>query len=418
MSFFINVFSIFLLLFSCFYVAISDKENIYCFLVFAFPFAAVFKYGTIGTSLFFVVIVVAVIKCLFTQRNVDFYFVVCFLPFFIIASIGVFSFHGVFQIIKLSTLLLLLYLFCKNNEFMENKQIIWFYIFAVLFSSLLGLFKDHIPRLGYLIGEASLSRLNQKDGVIYAATRFSGLDGDPNYYTALLMPAIIILLTLLFQRKQKYKFLIFLLFCTFSYFGVKTLSKSFALIYVFSALIILVFNLKKHPLSTVLILLLLVFIIIANPFGLLTNIFLRLDSSLDFSNLSVGTSGRSVIWASYWNSIMENPFRLLFGYGIGADYLNGYASHNIYIESIYKIGLIGFSLFFLLCSIIFCKNISVRDGGKVFVLNFLPLTVTLILLFFLEGLTNYDLFFYLIVSFSFINFLSNKTLTDYNNKGV
>ena len=76
----------------------------------------------------------------------------------------------------------------------------------------------------------------------------------------------------------------------------------------------------------------------SSPFAV---IMMRLTSSSDLAEL---TTGRTELFAQYWNVISENVGTLLFGKGLQADILQDKGVHNLYLEIVYYTGLIGLIL--------------------------------------------------------------------------
>jgi O-antigen ligase len=78
--------------------------------------------------------------------------------------------------------------------------------------------------------------------------------------------------------------------------------------------------------------------LLAGNVELFNVVLVRFDEASDIATL---TTGRSDLWASYTEYLIQNPFVLLFGSGFGAPLINGHGAHNTYLDLLYYLGIVG-----------------------------------------------------------------------------
>lgn len=133
--------------------------------------------------------------------------------------------------------------------------------------------------------------------------------------------------------------------------GFLTLSKAFIVVFAFEVGVILLYYAVKHKkkafkLIGIIVGLLLVFCLIFRQ---------RLDTILERffvynydTILGMLTTGRSAIWQTYTNAVLESPAKLLFGFGLFSQDQLLIGPHNFYIFLLYRFGIIGIFLLGLL----------------------------------------------------------------------
>ena len=124
------------------------------------------------------------------------------------------------------------------------------------------------------------------------------------------------------------------------------------------------------------------------------------------------TTGRADLNDFYLNYLWSNPQVLFFGEGINADRAIGAWNnvHNIYIESLFKLGIVGSLLY--LSALLISTRIKKTNVSKRKFVNFFPMIFLLILYYALAGITMYELPFYLSIAFlaKDFNYLDKQTL--------
>ena len=222
----------------------------------------------------------------------------------------------------------------------EMRRANSFLTWGVLLASLIGYF---------LVENENFSRyitvdINYIDGEI--VSRFSGVNGDPNYYSALV---IFVIASNLFHFIHQPRVSHIAYVVVLTAFGILSLSKMFLLLLAIT-LILFLFGwirekggLSKKGIVSV-------FLIAA---GLLvggnavlnsTSVQLILARMGASSNLGEFTTGRSDIWLEYVKEIFGNLEYFLFGTYRNSMTVDGYVTHNTFLQIWWKVGLLGMLL--------------------------------------------------------------------------
>ena len=114
------------------------------------------------------------------------------------------------------------------------------------------------------------------------------------------------------------------------------------------------------------------------------------------------TTGRTDIWSNYFAYIKSNARIFLFGDGIGAKYLYG-AAHNIYVETWYHVGIVGFCSYILTLIGTFSHRKLIRRT----VTNYFLVLCVAIMYAFLCGFTGFEFPFYMISCWIVLNTTMN-----------
>ena len=375
-------------------ILILKNKGIFCILIFIHPMATIFKVAPGTTSFFTLIEIFAILILSFRVYN----FRKEFLLLIIILIFEIFiNANGIINIIKLFNIIMIYYLFTVLYKKEDAKYYIICFLASILISSLLGAVKDKIPRLISFYESIIFEVLDGE-----AVFRFSGIYNDPNYFSVSIIQGIIVVFSSFINRNIKNRTLFGVIFLLLLFCGSLTISKSFYLLALFVIVMIMLssdFNRNFVPIICGIFLIMLVIHI--NPFGLLNNIFARFDT-YDI------TTGRADIWKVYIAYIFSSVKTFLIGVGIDASYLlaSNHVAHNIYIEVLYHIGIIGFILYFATFAII--TNLS-DIKIKRCMLNYIGYICLMIQFFFLNGLTTFDMPFYLMICYIVFN-------CDYKNK--
>ena len=174
--------------------------------------------------------------------------------------------------------------------------------------------------------------------------RFSCFEADPNYYATLILLGLALLCKL--KESGRIRSIWFWTSgAALCIVGALTYSKSFLLVLVLLGGIYIIWQMWSRKIikgmawaafGTIVGMYLL--FAESSPFAV---IMMRLTSSSDLAEL---TTGRTELFAQYWNVISENVGTLLFGKGLQADILQDKGVHNLYLEIVYYTGLIGLIL--------------------------------------------------------------------------
>lgn len=367
---------------------LKDIEWAFCFLFFLVPFATVFKYSPVTASLFTYLEIVLVARIVFRNvKSINQRFFVCFFVFVVYVIVG--SDLQVTTIIKQLMVPLLIYGFFRDYQ-SDLKQVLLFFTFGLLLSSVFAQFIDQIPNLGtYIV--LDLAHLSSE-----SVLRRSGLYSDPNYYSVALIMAITGLLTL-FVNEQMGAFSLVLVVALIM-FGAQTVSKSFLLMLavVLALFVVSLFYRKRYLVSIVflVVIVLLLIAVLNGEIAIFSNIIERL--TLGKGNTESLTTGRTISWKIYSEYIFgDNFFATLFGQGIGAGFPENIdAAHNTYLDMLYYYGFIGSMLFIVTCAYACPK----QTGEKQYNVNMLLWGVLLVMIFFLSYLKYYDFAFMIILA--------------------
>lgn len=177
-------------------------------------------------------------------------------------------------------------------------------------------------------------------------TRLSGFYGDPNFYSAHItacMAAIQLLLPI--EQSRMGRAFMAAAFVLLTYCGLLSASKAFAVIvialFIFWIPVLLERRNRSGALVRIVVTIIGVFIVALS----LTSVreLLRVfDDRFRYAyNISRLTTHRTDLWQVYFEKLAEDPVLALFGEGYTTVNINGRASHNSLIQSVYQFGLLG-----------------------------------------------------------------------------
>lgn len=201
----------------------------------------------------------------------------------------------------------------------------------------------------YLAVFPSITRYIGIDYVM-GVVRHSGYYGDPNFYSSHITAALGGILILFSNNDKKRKlFLLILIMTLLLYCGLLSISKSFLLVSVFMILIWfldLLFRRGKVSIKLTLIftiIIMMVFLLSSTMFTDMLDVMLsRFSGDNNWSEL---TTGRTELWANYFNAFAEDPLLLWFGKGFTSVTVGDRGSHNTIIQCVFQFGLVGCILF-------------------------------------------------------------------------
>lgn len=368
-------------------------ESVYYHLLFCLPFTMIYKLSPSSTSLFaYVMLAVGIILMIRVHR----YSVV---PLLLIALFAIYALFGMGDnfttVIKMIMGMLLLYVFVKKIDSSDFKNHIIAFSLGMLGSSCIGLLKGSWPHLDMYFSDMDTIYI---EGV--KSFRFTGLYLDPNYFSVSVIFALTLCL-MLFFNKECNRVALGIIIGALTVFGFISYSKMF-LLSIFVLVLIFIFGGVKSPRRLIITLFVfvlggaLLYLWMQNG-GYLSTMADRLSES-DISN------GRFYMWTTYINYICRSPLILLFGDGLGAQYLSVGGPHNTYIETVFFIGLLGGTLFLAaLLSIFLSRKYNIRRK----VVNFALPILFGIMAATLGCLTINDLMFYCILMWIGFNFDTN-----------
>lgn len=174
--------------------------------------------------------------------------------------------------------------------------------------------------------------------------RFQGLFADPNYFNALLITSIAILLKLKDLQRVTVSFF-YLIGGSFVLFGLLTYSKSFFLCLILLVGIYVLWQLRDRKVFwaslIVIAVMLAATVMLLLEFTPLMVILQRFTGSKTLSSM---TTGRTDVFLLYWAQVTKSFSNFFIGLGQKA-YRIYKDPHNLYLEIMYHTGLVGLSLF-------------------------------------------------------------------------
>lgn len=384
LSLFVPIVALVAFFVSILYVTCSNDKSIFAFLFFLFPFALVFKMSPDSSSLFTFVELFSVAIIFLKKRAISIRVMVVFIPLLALVTL---TMNSILEVLKLFLIFVLYYLFTTVYDSKDTEKYLLFFVCGLLSSTVLGIFKEKIPRLLSFYSDLNYDWLNGKYTI-----RFSGIYNDPNYFSIALVQPLILFALFIIGKKTKHKLLMIFSGLALIGFGMSTYSKSFYLILGIIFILIMLSDIRKNLVFLVLSALGVVLLIIWNPRGIFDGIIYRFLSG-DI------TTGRVAIWIEYWKVISSSWRNILIGVGLGAPYVQK-AAHNLYVETVYYIGFIGLILYTV---VMFTVSTNRKSQFKKSVLNYIGYICLALQYAFLCGVTGYDVPFYLMMSYMIYN---------------
>ena len=369
-----------------------DEEELLLSLFVLLPFATVYKWKPNTTSFVTWLELIALIKLFIgnkiklTKSFLGYYclFSMCIILSMMIAGNG----FRVSEIIKNIVGLLLVYHFAQICSEKGYERIIYYYFLGMIISSIIALMGEYFRYFTVFVRQIGYD--------IRIQNRFSGLNGDPNYYSVCL---IMVLLGAYSLRKVNRQFF-YIALAMVTILGMQTYSKSFFLVLIVTYIFIMYEDLNNHEyLACCLYILCAAIGLWMISRGRIDVINLIIYRFKDSANAGGITTGRADIWGMYVQFFLTHPVQFCLGVGLNSGFLDGQGPHNFYIELLYFLGLIG-TLPFLGCIMAIVGGIKTR---KRTLANYFGVIV-MVMWFFLQMLFNNELYFqilYLVLIYKF-----------------
>lgn len=381
---FSSIFSYAALLLSLMAILTLSEEDAVCFLTFIMSFANIFKSSPEAQSFFTYLLLFYVLWALFKRGRMDTNFLLSltFLVAFLAAQ-SLISFHA-FRLIKFLANILFIYIAINTSMQGGNKKLYLSYVLGTALSSLTAAL-NIIPNQIKYIGSKDL-------GILYDdLVRFSGLYGDPNYYSVNLIISLC-LIVVLHHKKQLGATAALLLSALMVGFAVMTVSKSAFLMLLLPLLMLLYSKIKSRKYFAFAVLLIigagLAISILAGKIELLDPLLSRFEAG----NL---TTGRADLWKNYADYFQKNPLNFIFGVGFGGALVGVKAAHNTYIDILYYLGLVGTIPLIAVFVAITNKQKSI---GRRNLLNYGVILCIMFMYFFLSELFYFDWAFHIMIA--------------------
>lgn len=383
----------------CLIIFFCDREFILCQMFFIMPMANIFKMAPGSQSFFTIILLLYVIFHLVLPRNAT-AIIVLFGVYIVIVQLAMGDFD-LFKTIKLVCNVLFLSSVLNNHIKTRHREIFLSYIVGNVVASIMGLMDSHVFRIESFVGVTEFASAELEVFV----TRFTGLYGDPNYYSVGLIISLC-LIVILYHRNEIKVFPALLLSGTIIYFLIITYSKSAIAMLVVILLFFIYALAKKKKYVPIIVLSFSAIAIIVLAFSgqipaleVVVKRFMSSDT-LDGMDVNTLTTGRTDIWLMYARYLISNSRILLFGQGVGADYYNR-APHSTFIDFLYFLGVAGTAL--LLLSLLAISKQSRLVKTKRNILNYSVMLCVVVMYCFLSELFFFDIPFHLFVAITAMN---------------
>ena len=383
-------------------------ENLLLYMLANIPFFNILNYKTGTTSMFYLLIIVFVVKYYFSKH--EHYkirtktLIIVVLVLFSLYNLSVFETYIKWVLKFIPVILIYKEEWLYNNM---SKTITYLTISAIISSA-----------MGYILLNAD--KYLYTGSYVYSngssATRFAGLIGDSLVYSQFIL--IVMACNLIKIEKYKCnKTLCMLAIVILIAFGFFTYSKTYIALMLFTVFFYFIYKLvqyvreKKSYKFIIFCIICLIGCVIAvnyiaqNSSGNMISSYITRFTSSDL------LTGRSEIYARFINLWKENPQVLIVGIGFEKyiePYNNGTCqySHNIYIETISLFGV----LVFCILAIFIVKAIISYFVKKGDIIYLLPILILAISGFVLHGHLEFGYYFNIILAIIFFNLGKEEAL--------
>lgn len=363
--------------------AVSSIKHCIPLLLFLLPFASILKPDVNSVSIFTLLFLLVVGKMVIFSRKMDALLLICLLVFVLYGLI----FSGTEQaatVVTMAAGVLLLYYVREEN--IDVGATVLVFAIGICLSSVLALLKDALPVINTFVTDTVL-KLEQSQ---YAA-RFSGLQGNPNYYTMDIIVAMAAIIVLMYQRKSRKTHVIALI--ALAVFGLMSVSKSFLVSLACLALCWFFVSMRQGlgKLGKFLVIVMVGAVAVYCFAYDYINTYLIRFMGDEAGTLDDVTTGRLELWLAYLDAIFNNIRTFLFGNGLKTILASvEMGAHNTYLESLFSLGVVGLGL--LIASVKRGMG-KIKMGGAAWML----LLVLAVRMFAIGILTYDNLWFYLMI---------------------
>lgn len=357
-------------------------------LVFLMPFALIFKNHPDATSFYTYLLLLYVAKNLLYGKLFPGYILVFFIY---LAAIQVVtnSFSALRSVKLVANLLFVYYAYTERDVYRKTDLYICF-VLGFTLASLMAFLDSSTFRISLF-----LRNVDYVDGHV----RYTGLNADPNFYSISVVVTLILLLILRRDKKLP-DTLIGVIAALMIWCAIKTYSKSVILMLAFPVFLFMYMNHKEQKALTQLILVAALAVFAVNlAAGRIDALSVVLDRFKGGSgNLDSLTTGRTRLWQAYLQYYATHPVSTLFGFGVGAELkIIRSGAHNIYIDMIYYLGVIGELWIFGLLDSISRERRDMSAARNI--VNYSVNIVLAIMYMFLPGLFDHQLPIFLLLGF-------------------
>ena len=313
--------------------AVSNPAHCTVFLFFLFPIASIIKPYVGSMSYYTVFFFLTVAKMVIAHRKIDirlFVLVALFMAYYLI----------LFGTAKLTTMITMaagmLFLYYLRQEGIGLKTVTLAFTAGICMASVLALFRQNLPVINGFIREVTL-----KTGYLEYANRFSGLTGNPNYFTMDVIMAQAALIVLMHREKKQMLYLI--CFGVLTVLGFMSVSQSYLLAWILLVFFWFLLSLRKGIsgfVRFVFVGVLMLAVMAVFAFDYIELFAFRIMRNLHGTAEEI-TTGRTAVWKDYLEILFSNVQMLIWGVGDNVFDNIKKGTHNTYLEWIFYFGLIG-----------------------------------------------------------------------------
>lgn len=382
-------FSYIALLLCVFFIACCQEQDTLCILFMVLPFANIFKAGP-GSQSFFTYIILFYILWHFIQRiKVPITIIeIIILSIYLLSVQLAFDSLKLLRYIKFVINFMFMYYAFEHYEERNTEKFFLFYIIGMLLTSIIKI-SGVFPNIVQFVAEKDMGFSTGR------SLRFSGLYGDPNYYSVNLIISMC-LVVILFHKGKIGVIATITLLAGFVWFAAMTGSKSALFMLALPAILLIYSNFKSKRYFLVslffLVAVSVVILIIDGKISIFNNTLERITKVAGVDDL---TTGRSEIWREYAGFFSTNLNVLLLGAGIGAQLVGGHAAHNTYIDMLYYLGILGSAFSLIILAKI--RNMLLETKQKN-LLNYCVIITIMTMYVFLSQLFYFDLAFQIMLA--------------------
>ncbi len=388
-----------------FFVAllIFQAEEILALLFGLLPFANIFKLSTASISLFTICEIGAVIYLLLKKqlKVSQFFMLMALTVYLIISSSNNLNYLTIIKVIVGFILIGFAMSTFTQYGLKQSARMLSLSTIAMLLLSTNQRYLSYVEKyfndLDYYIDST---------GHATDTLRVSGFFGDPNYCAVLIVLVLSLLGVLYYYKAIGTEFWLYAALLV--PLGFLTYSKSYFLCIVLFVIMFILFVLfPKHKCWA-----------LVSLIGIGVAVWLVINGRIEAINMILArfvqgnlTTGRTALNQVYLQYIYDNTKVLFFGDGISADRFSGASNnvHCLYIEILYKLGIIGAGLY---CGTLVATLSKAKKQIERRFVNYLPLVFFLLMFGFLAGAVNYALPFYIIIvalTFNYTSLASEKS---------
>ena len=365
-------------------VMLSNIQYCVPILFYLLPFSSILKPNLDAMSLFTILFFLVIVKMVISTRTIQ----VSVLIWLGIVFVYNLIFSGFEQITTILTTVggLMLVYYSGRAKLNTNISILSFSL-GLCFSSALAMMKASLPIINSFIRD-NITKLGDDS----YASRFSGLQGNPNYFTLDIIIALAAIIVFIYNNNSKPIHNICIV--ALSVFGLMSVSKSFLLAWLLLVAFWFIISLRQgigNVAKFFFVAIMGAAVIYLFAYDYINSYFARLAQDSNATSIDDVTTGRTEIWRAYIKVIFGNLDILVFGKGLKAILKSaGKGTHNTYLETLFQSGIVGTTV--TIASIKACMG-KVSLKGAIW----LPVLMLLIRMLGIGILTYDNLWFYFVI---------------------